>query len=75
MPAFLVVKTSSLGDVIHMLPALSDMRRAHPSAHISWLVDEAYVPIAELHPSADEVIPVAWRRQAAVRRAGSAFGS
>jgi heptosyltransferase-1 len=62
MPSLLIVKTSSLGDVIHMMPAVSDVRRARPDAHISWLVDEAYVPLAELHGGVDEVIPVAWRR-------------
>ena len=45
-----------------MMPAVSDIRQTRPDAHITWLVDEAYVPIIKLHPSVDEVIPVAWRR-------------
>ena len=56
------MKTSSLGDVIHMMPAITDARRACPDAHISWLIDETYVPLARLHPAIDEIIPVAWRR-------------
>ena len=60
--SFLIVKTSSLGDVIHMMPAVADLRRAHPDSHISWLVDEMYVPLVRLTPAVDEVLPVSWRR-------------
>jgi heptosyltransferase-1 len=58
----LFIKTSSLGDVIHNMPAVSDARAHLPLARIAWLVEEAYAPLAALHPAVSEVIPVAWRR-------------
>jgi heptosyltransferase-1 len=58
----LLVKTSSLGDVIHNLPVLSDVRRAFPEAQIDWCVEEAFVDIPSLHPEISEVITVAVRR-------------
>lgn len=58
----LVVKTSSMGDVVHTLPALTDARRAHPDLVFDWVVEEAYAPIAERHPGVDRVIPCALRR-------------
>jgi len=62
MADILFVKTSSLGDVIHQMPALTEARRALPAAHFTWLVEEAYAPLAALHPAVDAVLPVAWRR-------------
>ena len=62
MSNILFVKTSSLGDVIHHMPALTDARRHLPKAHFSWLVEEDYAPLVRLHPAVDEVIPVATRR-------------
>jgi heptosyltransferase-1 len=58
----LLVKTSSLGDVIHNLPVVSDLRRAFPDTRIDWCVEEAFADIPRLHPAVDEVIPVALRR-------------
>lgn len=63
----LLVKTSSLGDVVHNFPAASDIARHLPGARIDWAVEEAYVPLVRLHPAVDRVIPVAvrrWRRTA-----------
>jgi heptosyltransferase-1 len=62
MPEILFIKTSSLGDVIHHMPAVTDARKNFPNAKISWMVEEAYVPLAKLHPGVDDVIPVAIRR-------------
>ena len=62
MAEILFIKTSSLGDVIHHMPALTDARRALPEARFSWLVEEAFAPLVALHPGVGEVIPVAWRR-------------
>jgi heptosyltransferase-1 len=62
MADILFVKTSSLGDVIHHMPALVDARKASPGASFSWLVEEAFAPLVRLHPAAGNVIPVAWRR-------------
>lgn len=62
MSDILFIKTSSLGDVIHHMPALTEARRARPDAHFSWLVEEAYAPLVRLHPAVNDVVPVAWRR-------------
>lgn len=58
----LLVKTSSLGDVIHNLPVASDIRAALPDAVIDWVVEESYAPISSLHPAVGRVLPVALRR-------------
>ena len=58
----LLVKTSSLGDVIHNLPVVSDLRRIFPHAQIDWCVEESFADIPRLHPAVQEVIPVAVRR-------------
>jgi heptosyltransferase-1 len=62
MANILFIKTSSLGDVIHHMPALVDARKARPDATFAWLVEEAFEPLVRLHPAVGEVIPVAWRR-------------
>jgi heptosyltransferase-1 len=62
MPDILFVKTSSLGDVVHQMPAMTDARRQFPDARIAWIIEEAFAPLARLHPGVDEVIPVATRR-------------
>ena len=62
MANILFIKTSSLGDVIHHMPALTDARSARADARFSWLVEEQFAPLVRLHPAATEVIPVAWRR-------------
>ena len=56
----LLIKMSSLGDVIHTFPALTDAAAA--GIRIDWVVEEAYADIAALHPAVDQVIPIAWRR-------------
>ncbi len=78
----LLVKTSSLGDVIHNLPVVSDIRRHFPGASIDWCVEESFASIPCLHPGVENVVPVAvrrwrrslfkaatWREIVAVRRA------
>jgi heptosyltransferase-1 len=62
MNSILLIKTSSLGDVVHNMPAVTDVRRRWPQARINWLVEEAFAPLARLHPGVDEVIAVATRR-------------
>lgn len=58
----LLVKTSSLGDVIHNLPVASDLRRHFPQASIDWCVEESFAAIPRLHPAVNRIIPVAIRR-------------
>jgi heptosyltransferase I len=62
MPRILLVKTSSLGDVVHNLPVVNDIRRHAPDAEIDWVVEEAFVAIPRMHPAVREVMPVALRR-------------
>lgn len=62
MSDILIIKTSSLGDVVHQMPAITDAARALPGLRMSWVVEEAFAPLARLHPSVTEVIPVATRR-------------
>lgn len=62
MAEILFIKTSSLGDVVHHMPALTEAHRAHPEATFTWLVEEAFAPLVRLHPAVRKVIPVAWRR-------------
>jgi heptosyltransferase-1 len=62
MSDILFVKTSSLGDVIHHMPALTEARRHLPQARFSWVVEEQFAPLVRLHPGVEEVIAVASRR-------------
>jgi len=62
----LIVKTSSLGDVIHHLPVIADIRSRFPDMGIDWLVEENFADIPRLHTGVDTVITVAarrWRKQ------------
>ncbi len=52
----LLIKPSSLGDVVMALPALSALRRSFPQAQISWLVRPEFAPLIEGHPHLDEII-------------------
>jgi heptosyltransferase-1 len=58
----LLVKTSSLGDVIHNLPVASDIRAAWPGAAIHWVVEESCAAVPRLHSAVARVLPVALRR-------------
>jgi len=62
MQRVLIVKTSSLGDVVHALPAVTDLSRARPELSIDWLVEESFGDIPHLHPSVSRVVPCALRR-------------
>ena len=67
-PKILLVKLSSLGDVLHNLPIVWDLRERLPNAQIDWIVEEAYVPLlaplqtTEKFRGIDRIIPVAFRR-------------
>lgn len=62
MPRLLIVKTSSLGDVIHNLPIIADIRAHYPDMQFDWVVEESFADIPALHPTVATVIPVAIRR-------------
>jgi heptosyltransferase-1 len=61
MSDILFIKTSSLGDVIHHMPAVGDVRRHRPDSRIGWVVEEAFAPLVRLLSGVD-VITVASRR-------------
>lgn len=58
----LLIKTSSLGDIIHTLPALTDAAKAIDGLSVDWVVEEAFTDVPSWHPAVREVIPVAIRR-------------
>lgn len=58
----LLVKLSSLGDVVHSFPALTDAMKAVDGLELDWAVEEALAPIARLHPAVRRVISVPMRR-------------
>lgn len=62
MTRILLVKTSSLGDVVHNLPVVSDLQRHVPDAKIDWVVEETFAAIPRMHPAVRKVIPIALRR-------------
>ncbi|MEB0013788.1 lipopolysaccharide heptosyltransferase I [Glaciimonas sp. Gout2] len=58
----LIVRVSSLGDVVHNMPMVSDIRRHFPDANIDWVVEEGYASLVRLNPDVRRVIPFALRR-------------
>ncbi len=67
-PHFLLVKLSSLGDVLHNLPIVWDIRQRYPNAIVDWVVEEAYVdllkPLQSMNgfQGIDRIIPIGLRR-------------
>lgn len=62
----LVVKTSSMGDVIHTFPAVEDALNNRPDVTFDWCVEEAFAGIVALHPAIKTIHKVAirrWRKQ------------
>ncbi|MFY0666029.1 MAG: lipopolysaccharide heptosyltransferase I [Natronospirillum sp.] len=58
----LLIKMSSMGDIFHTFPALSDLQARLPNAQIDWVVEEALGGIAAWHPAVSRVIPIALRK-------------
>lgn len=58
----LIVKTSSMGDVVHTMPAISDIALHVPDAQIDWLVEAPFAALPAMHPAVHKVIPIAWRK-------------
>lgn len=58
----LIIKMSSMGDIIHTLPAITDAARAIPDIQMDWVVEENFSEIPAWHPAIRRVIPVAIRR-------------
>ena len=62
VPRILIVKISSLGDVVHAMAAVQDIRRALPNAQIDWVVEGAFAPLVRRCEGVHRVIPCAVRR-------------
>ncbi|PPD17749.1 MAG: lipopolysaccharide heptosyltransferase I [Methylotenera sp.] len=62
MQRILLVKTSSLGDVIHNCPVVADIRQHFPDALIDWVVEESFADIPRMHSGVNQVYTVAFRR-------------
>lgn len=58
----LIVRVSSLGDVVHNMPAIADIRRRYPDAQIDWLVEESFAGLVELVAGVRRAIPFSLRR-------------
>ncbi|HIA32182.1 MAG TPA: lipopolysaccharide heptosyltransferase I [Nitrospinaceae bacterium] len=62
---FLIIKLSSIGDIVHALPFLRTLRTNHPNAYIAWIIEESFQDLIKCNPDLDEVIPVRtkfWRK-------------
>ena len=58
----LIVRVSSLGDVVHNMPMVADLLRQYPQAQIDWVVEEAYVDLVRLNRGVHTVMPFGLRR-------------
>lgn len=58
----LIVKTSSLGDIVHMLPAITDANRKIPGILFDWVAESGFVEIPAWHPEVDKVIEIGLRK-------------
>jgi len=62
MSAVLVVRPSSLGDIVHALSLVADVQTHRPGMGVDWVAEEMFAPLIRLHPGVRRVIPVALRR-------------
>ncbi len=58
----LLVRVSSLGDVLHNMPIVADIKRHFPDANIDWVVEEGYVSLVRLNPMVRNILPWGLRR-------------
>ena len=58
----LLVRVSSMGDVLHNMPIVADIKRHFPHANIDWVVEEGYVSLVRLNPLVRKVLPWGLRR-------------
>src|SRR4030065_2966952 len=62
---FLIIKTSSIGDIIHTFPVVEYLKTRFPGYSCDWIVEEEYAPLLKAHPNVNEVLTIAtrkWRR-------------
>lgn len=60
--SILIVRLSAIGDVIHALPVLNELRKKYPDAKIGWIVEELSAPLLENHPQLDKVYVIPKKR-------------
>lgn len=60
--SILLVKTSSMGDVLHNFPVVTDICRNFPDARVDWVVEESFAPLPAMHPGVKQTLTVAIRR-------------
>jgi heptosyltransferase I len=68
MKRILIVKVTSMGDVIQAQPIVSDLKRAFPGVEVDWAVDESFAEIARWNPGIDRVLCAPLRRFKKARR-------
>jgi heptosyltransferase I len=76
-PRILIVKLSSLGDVVHAMAAVQDLRRAYPQAQIDWVVERAFAPLVARCEGVRRIIPCAlrqWRKSPFCAQTRSEWG-
>jgi lipopolysaccharide heptosyltransferase I len=66
-PRILIVRLSSMGDVIHTLPAAAALRRSFPESTLNWLIRPRWAPLLEANPHVDRAIPLAREAGATLR--------
>ena len=62
---FLIIKLSSLGDIVHALPTAHTLRQEYPDAFIAWVIEARYQELLHNNPDIDEIIPLRtkfWRK-------------
>lgn len=59
----LIIKISSMGDIIHALPEISDASSIIPNISFDWVIEETFSEIPTWHPSIHQVIPIKLRPQ------------
>ena len=62
MKKILIIKSSSMGDIIHALPVAHDIRQALPDARIDWVAEESFADIPPLASAVEKVYVTAFRR-------------
>ena len=70
----LLIKPSSLGDIVHAMPTCAAIRRAYPKARLTWLVKREWTDLVERIDGVDRVWPVestltGWLSQVSLLRA------
>ena len=62
MLKILIIRLSSLGDVVHTYPMIYDIKQNLPNCEIDWVVDESFYDLVKLNPLVNNIIPIALRK-------------